>query len=73
MLSFKRMAVIIYFLEIIVMISNNINYFSTYILENASPADKGSQSMHGPGPLFQDKRPIYTWKEMVFLERQLWL
>ena len=58
MLSFKRMAVIIYFLEIIVMISNNINYFSTYILENASPADKGSQSMHGSGPLFQDKRPI---------------
>lgn len=70
MLSFKRMAVIIY---LIVIISININYFSTYILENASPADKSSQSMHGPGPLCQDKRPIYTWKEMVFLERQLWL
>ena len=57
----------------ILIISNNIKYVSTYILENASQADPSSRSMQGPGRLCQDERPILAWKEMTFFERQLWL
>ena len=71
MLSFKSMAIIIYFF--IFIISSHIKYVSTYILEIASQADPNTRLMHGPGPLVHDQRPIYIRKEVAFLERQLWL
>ena len=60
------MATIIYYS--ILIISSNIKYVSTYILENGSQADPSFRSMNGPGTLFKMRDQYMLGKKWHYLK-----